>query len=124
MKFETSCVHATVNSNEWIELDLCHMIMSMSFLFNLVDQLQICLCRYTPSMPRRQLFGDVQRDRFFESDHIYEHGDASSSSNFVDLDWLSSSGNSCEEEPYERYFFIELAQFKSFALKFWEVSCY
>lgn len=44
MKFETSCVHATVNSNEWIELDLCHMIMSMSFLFNLVDQLQICFC--------------------------------------------------------------------------------
>ncbi|KAL5786521.1 hypothetical protein ACOSQ2_008913 [Xanthoceras sorbifolium] len=52
--------------------------------------------RYTPSMPRRQLFGDVH------SDHIYfsEHG--VSCSNFVDLDWLSSSGNSCEEEPYER----------------------
>lgn len=77
-------------------------------------------------MPRRQLFGDVQRDRFLESDHIYftEHGDASSSSNFVDLDWLSSSGNSCEEESYERYFFIELAGFKGFILKFGEVSCY
>ncbi|KAH9652904.1 phosphoinositide phosphatase SAC3 [Citrus sinensis] len=62
----------------------------------------VAFSRYTPSMPRRQLFGDVQRDRYFESDHIYEHGDASSSSNFVDLDWLSSSGNSCEEEPYER----------------------
>ncbi|KAH9652896.1 phosphoinositide phosphatase SAC3 [Citrus sinensis] len=61
----------------------------------------VAFSRYTPSMPRRQLFGDVQRDRYFESDHIYEHGDASSSSNFVDLDWLSSSGNSCEEEPYE-----------------------
>ncbi|KAH9652897.1 phosphoinositide phosphatase SAC3 [Citrus sinensis] len=59
----------------------------------------VAFSRYTPSMPRRQLFGDVQRDRYFESDHIYEHGDASSSSNFVDLDWLSSSGNSCEEEP-------------------------
>lgn len=64
----------------------------------------VAFSRYTPSMPRRQLFGDVQRDRFLESDHIYftEHGDASSSSNFVDLDWLSSSGNSCEEESYER----------------------
>lgn len=56
-------------------------------------------------MPRKQLFGDVQRDRYLESDHIHfsENGDASSFSNFVDLDWLSSSGNSCEEEPYERY---------------------
>ncbi|KAJ7957243.1 Phosphoinositide phosphatase family protein [Quillaja saponaria] len=64
----------------------------------------IAFSRYTPSMPRRQLFGDIHRDRGFESDHIYfsEHGDMSNFSNFVDLDWLSSSGNSCEEEPYER----------------------
>ncbi|XP_015888970.1 phosphoinositide phosphatase SAC3 isoform X2 [Ziziphus jujuba] len=56
----------------------------------------ITYSRYTPSMPRRQLFG--------ESEHIYfsERGDSFSFSNFVDLDWLSSSGNSCEEEPYER----------------------
>lgn len=61
------------------------------------------LCRYTPSMPRRQLFGDVQRDRCIESDRIYycEHGDASTCSNFLDLDWLSSSGNSCEEDQFE-----------------------
>ncbi|GAV70974.1 Syja_N domain-containing protein [Cephalotus follicularis] len=60
--------------------------------------------RYTPSMPRRQLFGDIQRDRCLETDHIYysEHGDGFNCSNFVDLDWLSSSGNSCEEEPFER----------------------
>ncbi|KAK4854012.1 hypothetical protein QYF36_017668 [Acer negundo] len=58
----------------------------------------VAFSRCTPSMPRRQLFGDVHND------HIYfsEHGDGSSCSNFVDLDWLSSSGNSCEEEPYER----------------------
>ncbi|KAF3439741.1 hypothetical protein FNV43_RR18019 [Rhamnella rubrinervis] len=64
----------------------------------------ITYSRYTPSMPRRQLFGDIQRDRCLESDHIhfFEPGDPSSCSNFVDLDWLSSSGNSCEEEPYER----------------------
>ncbi|MED6137915.1 hypothetical protein PIB30_069497 [Stylosanthes scabra] len=60
--------------------------------------------RYTPSMPRRQLFGDMQRERFHESDHIYysDHGDSFSCSNFVDLDWLSSSGNSCEDELYDR----------------------
>lgn len=67
--------------------------------------LLIFLYRYTPSMPRRQLFGDLQRYRCLESDHIYysEHGDGYNFSNFVDLDWLSSSGNSCEEEPFERY---------------------
>ncbi|MED6167125.1 hypothetical protein PIB30_116140, partial [Stylosanthes scabra] len=54
-------------------------------------------------MPRRQLFGDMQRERFHESDHIYysDHGDSFSCSNFVDLDWLSSSGNSCEDELYD-----------------------
>ncbi|CAK7352300.1 unnamed protein product [Dovyalis caffra] len=64
----------------------------------------IAFSRYTPSMPRRQLFGDVQRDRYLESDHVCfsEHGDTFNCSNFVDIDWLSSSGNSCEEEPFER----------------------
>ena len=54
-------------------------------------------------MPRRQLFVDMQRDQNLE-DNIYsnEHGDLYNCSNFVDLDWLSSSGNSCEEESYDR----------------------
>lgn len=51
--------------------------------------------RYTPSMPRRQLFVDTQRDLYFNDNGA---GD----SNFLDLDWLSSSGNSCEEEAYDR----------------------
>ncbi|RDX72707.1 Phosphoinositide phosphatase SAC3 [Mucuna pruriens] len=64
----------------------------------------ISFSRYTPSMPRRQLFGEMQRERCLENDHIYysDHGDSFSCSNFVDLDWLSSSGNSCEEEAFER----------------------
>ncbi|XP_022732406.1 phosphoinositide phosphatase SAC3-like isoform X2 [Durio zibethinus] len=64
----------------------------------------ISYSRYTPSMPQRQLFGDVQRDRCLETDHIFfsEHGDGFKCSNFVDLDWLSSSGNSCEDESFER----------------------
>jgi hypothetical protein len=59
-------------------------------------------------MPRRHLFGDLQRDRYLESDQVCfsEHGDTFNCSNFVDIDWLSSSGNSCEEEPFERYFFF------------------
>ncbi|GLT56190.1 hypothetical protein SLA2020_292520 [Shorea laevis] len=64
----------------------------------------ISYSRYTPSMSRGQLFGDVQRDCCLEGDHTYysEHGDVFNCSNFLDLDWLSSSGNSCEEEPFER----------------------
>lgn len=56
-------------------------------------------------MPRRHVFRDVERDRYVETAHIHytEHGDPSSCSNFVDLDWLSSSANSCEEETYERW---------------------
>uniref|UniRef100_A0A6N2L093 SAC domain-containing protein n=1 Tax=Salix viminalis TaxID=40686 RepID=A0A6N2L093_SALVM len=64
----------------------------------------IAFSRYTPSMPHRHLFGDMQRDRYLESDQVCfsDHGDAFNCSNFVDIDWLSSSGNSCEEEPFER----------------------
>ncbi|XP_022636153.1 phosphoinositide phosphatase SAC3 isoform X3 [Vigna radiata var. radiata] len=61
--------------------------------------------RYTPSLPRRQLFVDAPRERYLDSEHISHsaHEVSFSSSNFVDLDWLSSSGNSCEEEPFERF---------------------
>ncbi|XP_072971517.1 phosphoinositide phosphatase SAC3-like [Typha angustifolia] len=48
--------------------------------------------RYTPTMSRRQLFTD--------SGHSYLH--ESGDSNFLDIDCLSSSGNSCEEEHYGR----------------------
>ncbi|CAI9760554.1 unnamed protein product [Fraxinus pennsylvanica] len=54
--------------------------------------------RYAPSMPARVLFAEMQKDRCLE----HEHGDSIDSSNFVDLDWLSSSGNSCEDELLER----------------------
>ncbi|KAL9242216.1 hypothetical protein vseg_016237 [Gypsophila vaccaria] len=64
-------------------------------------------CRHTHSMPRKQFFGDVQREIYSESDHvnIHESLDSLDSSNFVDLDWLSSSGNSCEEESCDRALF-------------------
>ncbi|XP_077236470.1 phosphoinositide phosphatase SAC3-like [Tasmannia lanceolata] len=56
----------------------------------------ISYSRYTPSMTGRQLFSDMQSDRIY----FNEHG--AGDSNFLDLDWLSSSGNSCEDETYER----------------------
>ncbi|KAH7679991.1 SAC domain-containing protein [Dioscorea alata] len=54
----------------------------------------ISFARYTPTMPRKQLFADSDHSAFTE------HGDTSTCSNFLDLDWLSSSGNSCEEEMF------------------------
>lgn len=57
---------------------------------------QFVSCRCTSSAPRRQLFVDMHRERWLDNDQ----GDTCS--NFVDLDWLSSSGNSCDEELYER----------------------
>ncbi|KAK4391912.1 Phosphoinositide phosphatase SAC4 [Sesamum angolense] len=53
--------------------------------------------RHTPPMPR-ELFAEMQRERYLE----HENGDAVDCSNFVDLDWLSSSANSWEEELLER----------------------
>ncbi|KAJ6839358.1 phosphoinositide phosphatase SAC2-like [Iris pallida] len=58
----------------------------------------ISFSRCTPSMPRRQLFGESEHSYFSER----RHDDESSSSNFLDLEWLSSSGTSCEE-MYDRY---------------------
>lgn len=49
--------------------------------------------RYTQQMPARELFPDGESDRCLECDS----GDALDFSNFVDLDWLSSSANSCDE---------------------------
>ncbi|XP_014516309.1 phosphoinositide phosphatase SAC2 isoform X2 [Vigna radiata var. radiata] len=56
----------------------------------------ICHCR--------QIYGGVVKGKNCESGHICydEHGDACDCSNFLDVDWLSSSGNSCEEELLER----------------------
>ncbi|KAK9705737.1 hypothetical protein RND81_07G078100 [Saponaria officinalis] len=64
-------------------------------------------CRHTHSVSRKQFFGDVQRENFVENDHvnIHESADSLDCSNFVDLDRLSSSENSCEEELYERSMF-------------------
>ncbi|GKD62266.1 phosphoinositide phosphatase SAC2-like protein isoform X2, partial [Tanacetum coccineum] len=60
--------------------------------------------RYAHSMPRRQLFVDTHSDDYPNSDRIFYNKrlDSFNCSNFLDVDWISSSGNSCEDEPYER----------------------
>ncbi|KAL3625263.1 hypothetical protein CASFOL_030717 [Castilleja foliolosa] len=59
---------------------------------------EISYIRYTP-LPNRELFADMQRDRYLEQ---RENENTIDCSNFVDLDWLSSCGNSFEEELFER----------------------
>ncbi|KAB1218308.1 Phosphoinositide phosphatase SAC2 [Morella rubra] len=61
-------------------------------------------CRFTPSMSCRKLFTDMLEDQCpISNDICYDdRGDACNCSNFLDVEWLSSSGNSCEEEIYER----------------------
>lgn len=60
--------------------------------------------RYPPSIPCRELFKDNGDVLSVESNQICydEHAEACNCSNFLDLDWLSSAGNSCEEEPSDR----------------------
>lgn len=58
--------------------------------------------RFTPRMSCRQLFGEIE-DQFLGSNRIcYENGDECNCTNF-DMDWLSSSGNSCDDDVYDRY---------------------
>ncbi|KAF3774572.1 Phosphoinositide phosphatase [Nymphaea thermarum] len=58
--------------------------------------------RFVATAAWRQLFPDANRDSYFNS-AVSEHSPGSilSSSNFIGIDWLSSSGNSCEDETYE-----------------------
>ncbi|KAB2081609.1 hypothetical protein ES319_A05G144000v1 [Gossypium barbadense] len=66
------------------------------------------LSESTPEIPTseisysRQLFGDME-DQFLESDGICydEIGDECNCTNF-DLDWPSSSGNSCDDDIFDR----------------------
>lgn len=63
------------------------------------------LCRFMPAMPRRQLFLDTHAEDYPHSNHIFYNKrlDSFNCSNFLDVDWISSSVNSCEGEPYERW---------------------
>ncbi|KAI0495686.1 hypothetical protein KFK09_021989 [Dendrobium nobile] len=70
-----------------------------------IDAKKEGLSEFTPEIPTcgrdtsysRQLFADSEPDYFHQI-----RFDESSSSNFLDLDHISSSGNSCAEEIYER----------------------
>lgn len=64
----------------------------------------ITYSRFTPSMCARQLFTDMPDAEYLrgECSCYNEHGDEFDCSDILALDWVSSSGNSCEEETYDR----------------------
>ncbi|PIN09546.1 putative phosphoinositide phosphatase [Handroanthus impetiginosus] len=66
----------------------------------------ISYSRYTSSMPRGHLFPDMPPEQYNDGRYFVERGDSFNYSNFLDVDWLSSSGNSCEDEIYERSLLI------------------
>ena len=53
-------------------------------------------------MSSRKLFPVGTLDPEDDAICFHDLGDSLDCSNFVDIDWLSSSGNSIEEESYER----------------------
>ncbi|GKV09742.1 hypothetical protein SLEP1_g21198 [Rubroshorea leprosula] len=74
---------------------------------------EILTCKSGLSYARKR-FGDMENNYFFESDYICydENGDECSCTSF-DKDWLSSSGNSCEDDLYDRYFDRSIAGLSS-----------
>ncbi|XP_073149173.1 phosphoinositide phosphatase SAC3-like [Henckelia pumila] len=58
---------------------------------------ELACSRDAASVPARELFAAIQMNKYLEN----ENGEAVDCSNFVDLDWLSTSGT-CEEELLER----------------------
>ncbi|KAG8490061.1 hypothetical protein CXB51_015971 [Gossypium anomalum] len=64
---------------------------------------EISYSSLTPRMSCKQLFGDMEMDHFFEGNRICfdENGDECNCTNF-DMDWLSSSGNSCDDDTCDR----------------------
>ncbi|RID41592.1 hypothetical protein BRARA_J01545 [Brassica rapa] len=64
----------------------------------------VALSRCAPSMPSSHFFGDAQKVQRngSNSNYLSEQEDMSSVSNFVDVEWLSSSENLCENDQLYR----------------------
>ncbi|CAN6848858.1 unnamed protein product [Brassica oleracea] len=60
----------------------------------------VALSRCTPSMPSTYFFGDARKVQHngSNSNYLSEQEDMSSVSNFVDVEWLSSSENLCDND--------------------------
>lgn len=91
-----------------IKEDLSHSAMSADqsqdkkILSESSPQISTCeseltISRLASSDPRRQLF----------TDRCFDYDQRDTSSNFLDMDWISSSANSCDEDLYERSTLID-----------------
>ncbi|XP_042048111.1 phosphoinositide phosphatase SAC2-like [Salvia splendens] len=91
-----------------MEVQDCGVCLSESTPEFSTCETAITYSRYTPSMSRKQLFLDAQQEQVLENESTYfvDRRDLINCSNFLDVDCLSSSGNSCEEETYERSLLI------------------
>ncbi|KAH9305545.1 hypothetical protein KI387_009949, partial [Taxus chinensis] len=61
---------------------------------------------FMPLASRSQPFADYNENQTLSSERLFEsdqqgNGDSLSKLNLIDVDWLSSSGNSCEEDGSE-----------------------
>ncbi|KAL5755482.1 hypothetical protein ACOSQ2_020228 [Xanthoceras sorbifolium] len=101
---ETSLASSKVGLNQPEKAPECNRGLSESTPEISTCGTDISYSRYMPSMSSRKLFTNTEEDQYFARDHIcYEdHGEACNCTNFLDLDWLSSSGNSCEEDMFDR----------------------
>ncbi|KAK1576257.1 hypothetical protein Q3G72_012416 [Acer saccharum] len=86
---------------------------------------EICYSRYMPTVSPQKLFFITEEDHYFEKDHIWceEHGESCNCTNFIDLDWLSSSGNSCEEDMFDRSVASDSGSFKGTEQTRTELPC-
>ncbi|KAL0908426.1 hypothetical protein M5K25_022920 [Dendrobium thyrsiflorum] len=90
-------VHNSLISSEKAPDVPCARRLSSSNTGTSTRQKDESYSRYTPSMSCRKLFAENEHGCSSEAEV-----DASTSSNFLDLDWLSSSGNSFDDDIYER----------------------
>ncbi|CAH8392882.1 unnamed protein product [Eruca vesicaria subsp. sativa] len=98
---EMSSKHESILGKSLPSRQVTHIISESSPDMPAAD---VTLSRCTPSMPSTHFFGDAQKVQHSgsNSNYLSEQEDMLSVSNFVDLEWLSSSENLCENDPLYR----------------------
>ncbi|XP_057535659.1 phosphoinositide phosphatase SAC2-like [Amaranthus tricolor] len=92
--------------------NICHPLLDFkedkSGMSDSTPEMEACetdisYARFSPSMTARQLFTDMPETYLTgECSCNNEHGNELNCQDIIDLDWISSSGNSCEEDTYDR----------------------
>ncbi|KAK3220618.1 hypothetical protein Dsin_014588 [Dipteronia sinensis] len=111
---DSSLASSKVGLNQPGKAQECNRVLSESSPEIPSCGTEISYSRYTPIMSSQKLFFITEEDHYFEKDHINceEHGESCNCTNFIDLDWLSSSANSCEEDMFDRSVASDSGSFK------------